>query len=197
MPIDLEAIRAGRGASERSRVVTDRSGFGHLARSHVVSNGTRPQPAVAPVILAPMVQRLTIPGPPVGKGRPRHTASGHSFTPAKTRAAEERIRGLALAAGIRPMTGRLSLAVYFYCDTIRGDVDNMAKLASDALNGIAYNDDGCIDVIHAVRSFDWYNPRTEVTIKVLSVDPPKRPRNIEKLRAAVAETRTSNPRRPS
>ena len=31
-----------------------------------------------------IIAELTIPGEPVGKGRPRFTKNGHSFTPEKT-----------------------------------------------------------------------------------------------------------------
>lgn len=120
--------------------------------------------------------RLTIPGPPVGKGRPRMTRRGHAFTPEKTRSGEDIVKRLARGAGFQPLAGRLAVRVHFYCDTVRGDVDNFVKLVTDALNGIAYEDDSQIDVITARREFDWERPRTELEIESISADVPKKPR---------------------
>ena len=36
--------------------------------------------------------QFTVPGVPVGKGRPRFTRGGHAYTPEKTAAFEEKVR---------------------------------------------------------------------------------------------------------
>ena len=107
---------------------------------------------------------ITIPGAPVAKGRGRATRTGRVFTPAKTRKAEETLsaRAMALLAGVEglPLAGPLHLEATFtstvpaswpakkraaaVAPTSRPDVDNLLKLATDALNGIVWVDDAQI-----------------------------------------------------
>lgn len=104
---------------------------------------------------------LTIPGAPVAKGRGRATRTGRVFTPAKTRKAEETLAGraMALLAGVEglPLVGPLRLEATFTstkpaswpkkkaeattAPTSKPDVDNLLKLATDALNGVVWVDD--------------------------------------------------------
>jgi crossover junction endodeoxyribonuclease RusA len=87
------------------------------------------------------VKTIIVPGKPVPKQRPR-VVNGRAFTPAETREAEKRIAWVARAAGWTPLDGRLAVALEFVCaSNVRGDLDNLAKLALDALNGIAWRDD--------------------------------------------------------
>ena len=107
-----------------------------------------------------MIIRLTIPGVPVAKGRPRLSKFG-VYTPAKTRAAEDYIKLLARneMRGSPPMIGIIRLSIAFHMPipksatkankevmrnswhTVRPDVDNLAKLVLDSLNGILWVDD--------------------------------------------------------
>ena len=48
--------------------------------------------------------------------------------------------------------------------TVKADWDNLGKLVSDALNGIAYDDDKCI-VDAMVRKFYSDKPRTKIIIR--------------------------------
>ena len=128
---------------------------------------------------------LTIPGPPVPKGRPKiSTFGGHAraYTPEKTRRYEDLIR---LDAG-RAMEGRVlldgplcvkvaafmpipkSLSKAKTAAAIGGslrpqtkpDVDNFAKVI-DALNGVAWRDDS--QVVHLVVSKHYSDrPRLEL-----------------------------------
>lgn len=50
--------------------------------------------------------------------------------------------------------------------TVKPDWDNLGKLISDALNGVAYDDDKCI-VEAYVRKFYSETPRTEIMIRDL------------------------------
>jgi len=104
---------------------------------------------------------LTIPGTPVAKGRGRATKTGRVFTPKKTREAEDTLAGraMALLAGVvgLPLAGPLRLEATFTsvqpsswsakkrasmpAPTSRPDVDNLLKLATDALNGVVWVDD--------------------------------------------------------
>ena len=90
--------------------------------------------------------RLSVPGQPVPKARPR-VYNGHGITPAKTKAAEARIKAeyLRKYAGQKPYDKEIRLYVTFYMqDRRRVDYDNLAKLVTDALNGVAYVDDSQI-----------------------------------------------------
>lgn len=107
---------------------------------------------------------FTVPGAPVPKGRPRFTRNGHTYTDAKTKVYEERVR-LAYAGQVHdtlPHHGpvRLTLNVRFPRPKshlrnsgtmlsavgerrwkLPADLDNVAKAIGDALNGVAYADD--------------------------------------------------------
>ena len=106
--------------------------------------------------------KFTIPGPPQGKGRPRFTKSGHTYTPAKTAEYEKLVQ----AEYIRQCAGQSlhGQPVHIWIDaffeipkntskkrhsemlimerpTKKPDADNVIKIITDALNGIAYDDD--------------------------------------------------------
>jgi crossover junction endodeoxyribonuclease RusA len=87
-----------------------------------------------------------VPGEPVPKGRPR-VYRGRGVTPKRTRDAEERV---AKAFRLRyprgqPLTGPVIIrAEYWMSKRGHPDWDNLAKLTTDALNGLAYEDDAQI-----------------------------------------------------
>lgn len=104
---------------------------------------------------------FTIPGPPVGKGRPRaFMKAGMKYpmmhTDTKTRNFEERVINCATDAGVKPLervrvdivcflpvrvTVRKTMADKVHEPLKRPDLDNVAKAVCDALNKIAYKDD--------------------------------------------------------
>lgn len=102
---------------------------------------------------------FTVPGRIGGKGRAKSGAGGNHYTPAKTRSDEGIVRHYASEAmrGWRRYEGavRLTITVYRHPPkswskarraaarwiTGKPDWDNIGKLVSDALNGIAYDDD--------------------------------------------------------
>jgi len=95
-----------------------------------------------------------IPLAPCGKARARGTGGGRFYTPLETRAMQ-RITGNVARREMRlrklkPLTGPVWFRVTaFFCDkekigewaAVKPDWDNIGKLVSDALNGIAYIDD--------------------------------------------------------
>lgn len=106
---------------------------------------------------------FTIPGPAVGKGRPRATRQGRLYTPEKT-VRYESLVALAAQEAMQdkwPTEYPIRITINIYCDipqswsqkkknaaldgTIRPtgkpDWDNVGKAISDALNGIVYKDD--------------------------------------------------------
>jgi Holliday junction resolvase RusA-like endonuclease len=123
---------------------------------------------------------LTIPGTPTGKGRPKFVrATGRTYTPAKTKAAENKVYLAWLEAGQptlgdgplrmrveivlnRPQnhwkaSGSLSAAgERSQWPTKKPDADNAIKLVADALNGCAFRDDAQIVALECVKR--WANP---------------------------------------
>ena len=104
---------------------------------------------------------FTVPGEPVAKGRPRFARIGphvRTFTPAKTQRYEDTVRLMAQSAGVPLLDGPVRVtieAVWPMKGTplkkgsrpsvpkiTKPDADNVAKCICDALNGIAWHDDG-------------------------------------------------------
>ena len=129
--------------------------------------------------------KFTVPGVPVGKGRPRFTRAGHAYTPEKTAAYEEKVRlcwktqsGQGFAGGI-PL--KASIIAYFPIPksaskkkaaamegtfhTSRPDSDNVAKAILDALNGYLYPDDSAVQIDRCWKVYTNGAPRVEVEIR--------------------------------
>ena len=125
---------------------------------------------------SPAFVRFIIPGDPRPKGRPRF-GNGFVHTPRETQRAEHTVKAHARNAGARPMLGPVSVELRFWRATKRRcDVDNLAKLVCDALNGIAWRDDDQIADLRATKGHDPENPRTEVVVMTLP-EPEEHPHN--------------------
>lgn len=134
---------------------------------------------------------FTVPGEPRGKARPRVTrfknGRSHSYTPKPTKDYEElvKIQYRQAAADKRfaddtPL--RMLVLAYFsipkstpkkkrqaILDKLiwpikKPDYDNIAKIVSDALNGIAYRDDSQIVDGHCIKLYTPCAPYVEVNI---------------------------------
>lgn len=70
----------------------------------------------------------------------------------------------AKAAGAELIDGDVGIELRLFRPQRRGDLDNRIKVLLDALQGIAYDDDGQIVELHAFLDDDKHNPRVEVTI---------------------------------
>jgi Holliday junction resolvase RusA-like endonuclease len=111
---------------------------------------------------------FTIPGEAVPKGRPRCSKAGYAYTPKTTRDAEERVLELFQDAGGQMLDGLICMEVTVYAkSTRRKDLDNIAKLVTDALNGYAYKDDEQIDLMLLRRFRGCDDPRTVVRVGCL------------------------------
>ena len=131
---------------------------------------------------------FTVPGDPFGKQRPRHTKwTGHTYTPKETKNHEEVIAwtyrknfgnfrfpdktyidiGIIAYIGIPKSASkavREKMIAGEIRPTVKPDWDNIGKLVTDALNGIAYDDDkNIVDAI--VRKYYSTIPRTVIFIK--------------------------------
>ena len=120
--------------------------------------------------------RMVIEGVPVPKGRPRF-GRGHVYTPLKTKNAEALIStvGKKMMAGKKPFTGPVKVDATFMVDVPKswpkkrqgmpindillptsarvGDVDNLLKTVTDAINGIVYEDDRQIITATATKLY--------------------------------------------
>ena len=133
-----------------------------------------------------MIQ-FAVMGEPQGKGRPKFTKKGHTYTPEKTAAYEKaaalaykrRYYGESFEKGVP-----LEMRIRAYCkvpqsaskakkaDMLSGrirptktpDADNIAKIICDALNGVAYHDDAQIVRI-AVEKYYSAAGYVEVALK--------------------------------
>ena len=134
---------------------------------------------------------FTIPGDPVGKGRPRFSnRSGHAYTPQRTTEYEDKVR-LYYSRETRCTTLhgeiRADIRAYFRIPkstpkykqqilaeertgcTKAPDADNIAKVVLDALNGLAYDDDKAVTYL-TVGKLYGAEPRVEVTLTEVNND---------------------------
>ena len=97
--------------------------------------------------------RITIPGRPVPKARPRLGVRGRTayiYTPENTRAYEQLVGMCARAATPAPLQGPVEMQAFVYLRRgRRGDLDNYLKCLCDGLNGIAWRDDSQVVRIEA------------------------------------------------
>jgi len=128
--------------------------------------------------------KFEILGKPVGKGRPRFTRNGHTYTPKETTEYEnlvklsyqqqcggERIDGAiqAYVTAIYPIPKsaskkkRAEMLGGTIKPTVKPDTDNIAKAVLDALNNIAYDDDSQV-VMLTVRKRYGETPRVIVEL---------------------------------
>lgn len=117
---------------------------------------------------------FTVPGPPVPWARARR-AGNRYFVDAKTAEYKAAVERAAWAAGVKfiDKPGVMQVSLHFrlprpkrgkYRHPIdRRDVDNLAKSVLDALNGIAWMDDGQVCILTVRKSYDD-EPGTEITI---------------------------------
>jgi Holliday junction resolvase RusA-like endonuclease len=130
---------------------------------------------------------FTVSGAPTGKGRPRATVRGRHaavYTDAKTRAAEDSFLAQALPfKPARPLLGPLSVSIECACQIPaswskrkraeallqriqplgKPDVDNVAKLILDTLNGVFYVDDTQVTILNICKRYGDV-PQTTVAI---------------------------------
>lgn len=96
-----------------------------------------------------------IQGEPVAKQRPRVTRQGYTYTPKRTREAQDRIGWewrLQNPGGQVITTHPVAVVVEFYYAGRDKDLDNLAKCVLDALNGVAWADDRQVTTLLAKKT---------------------------------------------
>ena len=116
-----------------------------------------------------LVVSVIVPGNPVPKGRPRLGRNGHTYTPKRTVAAENKIAWTVKAGrgGGEPDTAAYVIEARFYERRQVGqeaDGDNCLKTISDALNQIVWIDDTQVVEAHYWIERGASRPRTELAI---------------------------------
>ena len=132
---------------------------------------------------------VVINGKPQGKGRPRFTMQGHAYTPERTVLYENLIKteyerqcghkfedDAALAMKIQVVYSpprsatkkmREEMLAGKRLPTKKPDVDNIAKVVCDALNGVAYRDDVQITELSVSKR---YGPEDVVAFMLSELD---------------------------
>ena len=122
------------------------------------------------------MRTFTIPGKPVGKGRPRFTRSGRAYTPKSTKDYEKAVKRAYRAkyGDVEPYEGAVLIRIWAFfpipksdskkkrkeklerkvLPTVIPDLDNIVKCVSDGLNGVAYHDDKQIVSITAHKIYN-------------------------------------------
>jgi Holliday junction resolvase RusA-like endonuclease len=111
-------------------------------------------------------------GPPVPKARARAGKNGAHYTPRETRDYEMHCKVTALGAclkGAWPVAdGPVAVTIRCYFpDARRRDLDNCAKSATDACNGVLWVDDSQIRDLHVHGAIDREWPRLEMTVRTM------------------------------
>lgn len=132
-----------------------------------------------------MKVKFTVPGIPIGKGRPRFMKNGRTYTPQKTREYENKVvqcwkcqsekgfaDGIPLRATVtafftvpKSVSKKKAAAMDGTPHIKRPDADNVAKAILDALNGHAYNDDSAIASLTVWKYQTTGASRVEVIIE--------------------------------
>lgn len=108
--------------------------------------------------------RFVVPGEPIPWERAR-SGGGRRFTAPRTAVFQTKVQMAARKHFRRPLAGALALRVVAYRSTARRcDWDNLGKTVSDALNGLAWEDDAQVDDGRVVKRLDRERPRTEVWV---------------------------------
>lgn len=129
---------------------------------------------------------FTIPGKPVGKGRPRFARRGNyvqTYSPDATVVYENWVRECWRSGGfpklVGPVTAKISaffpipkagskkrkaeMASGFIGYTGKPDTDNLAKCVLDSLNGMAFDDDSQVTLLVISKAYAE-DPRCEVRL---------------------------------
>ena len=117
-----------------------------------------------------------IPGPPIGKGRPRVTARG-AFTPSKTREYEKHVRACGQAWILTRKDWQSECPSYDWFALVmtisfaqgrRPDVDNVIKSIMDGLEKVIWKNDSTVAPI--VKQIDLNSPTPGVLVEIRKIE---------------------------
>lgn len=126
--------------------------------------------------------QFTVYGKPRGKQRPRYRFSrkgGYAYTPKETAVYERQIRQAYIAAGGIMLSETKPISMLIEAEyaksktskktypTLKPDWDNIGKIVSDALNGVAYRDDA--QIITAAINKRWAKDNIPKVIVAIGV----------------------------
>lgn len=129
---------------------------------------------------------LTIEGEPKGKARPRVCKNGIAFTPKATVSYENYVKELYILNKLPKLQGYIKAKITAYYQipkskskkvksqmaegqilpTKKPDLDNVAKIILDSLNGIAYKDDSQVVFLQAEKYYSD-DARVELELEVI------------------------------
>lgn len=109
---------------------------------------------------------ITLPYPP-SANRYWRSYRGRVVKSEEARAYQQEAGWIAKASGFQCTSGDVAVTLRVYRPQRRGDLDNTLKVMLDSLNGIIYEDDDQVSVIHAERYEDKKNPRVDVFVEEL------------------------------
>jgi Holliday junction resolvase RusA-like endonuclease len=114
-----------------------------------------------------LLYEATFPINPVAASRPRVTTKGHSYYAGPYKNFRKDIQPLIeeLAKGFVPLVGPLSVDVDIWVQrpkstkllSPRADIDNYLKAIFDSFNGILWEDDSQITIVHAMKAWTESN----------------------------------------
>lgn len=111
---------------------------------------------------------ICVDGDPIPKGRPRLARNGHTYTPRRTQD-YELVVGWEWRKAQHPcLVGPVAVTVSVFEAQHPADLDNYVKAALDALNGLAWADDGQVVEIRATVRREAPEPRMDIAVEVLS-----------------------------
>jgi Holliday junction resolvase RusA-like endonuclease len=110
---------------------------------------------------------LTLPYPP-STNNLYATVRGRRVLTREGRQYKERAAALAVAHGMKPVDGEVSVTLRLYRPRRAGDIDNSLKSVFDSLKGVAWRDDSQVKRIEAERFEDKANPRVEIVVEPIS-----------------------------
>jgi crossover junction endodeoxyribonuclease RusA len=112
------------------------------------------------------MSRFTLPYPP-SANRYWRVWRGRAVKSDEARAYQLQVQVLVPRA---PLTGPVRVGVSAFRPRKSGDLDNLLKVALDALKGRAFVDDKQVVEIHACLFDDKANPRLEVGVTAMEAD---------------------------
>ena len=138
--------------------------------------------------------KFVVSGQPVGKGRPRFTKSGHTYTPQATKGYESLIQKTAWVAmqreRLKPTSRRVSVIITAFmeipksysktkvmqcqCGILippRPDIDNITKSILDGCNGIVFLDDAQVWHLTVFKRYTDVEQEPNVSVQVQWDDP--------------------------